>query len=160
MKPCVCIILLEHQFNYQSLNILSYYLGLLYLQVFIKRASPKFTFWSSELGSHLWINLITSTPSFRGRMKHNLSLEPCKFIYTWTWLVFHNYLSFVIIKRKLVVEPLGQQSPPFDDDKTHELLRIDKYRELEKLSLKLCLYIKFNHTWLKDIVINKQVICI
>jgi len=61
-------------------------------------------------------------------------------------------MSFLIIKTKLEIIPLGQQSPLFWWWQ-NTWVKNNWNEELGKLPLNLCLYIKFNHIWLKDIIL-------
>ena len=53
--------------------------------------------------------------------------------------------------KKLVIVTLGQQSPPFDDDKTYELFKISYGKELEKAPPQIMLSIKYKKSLLLQI---------
>ena len=97
----------------------------------------------------------------KSKIKYPLNL---KNLNTWTWLVPNNFLWFVIIKIKSESVPLGHNLSLFEITNHYKLLNPNindnNNEELEKFPLKLCLSIKFNHSWLNDIAITMQVICV
>ena len=59
--------------------------------------------WIPSLSKHRHFNTFFLR---KNKTRSSLNLEKLK--HSWTWLIPHNYISFIIIKTKSVIVPLGQ----------------------------------------------------
>ena len=149
--------LLEHQFYILYLNILFSYIDSISLQAIFMWASPRVNLDRPNLNPILeWSYDLNTFLLMKRETKYPLNMKNFN---AWTWLVLNNFMWFVIIKIKLSV-PWGQQSLPFWWWQNTRVIKAKQNEELKKLSLKLCLSIKFNYSWLNDVAITTHVICI